>query len=292
MNTLISFSGAATKIPALYGSAEIIREKVRLEDSVLCGVSAGGIMAALYAMDLLPEVYGQMLELKLSDIFSYFNRPVNEKGNITPFAIVKVAQGKSYLGVMDNLEKTLKSFITEDVFNTYIRSKFSPDCYLGMLNAATTEIVMVNIKSTGYEAAIKCIMASAAMPIFTKGVELFNSVYYDGALKDHTIALRVLSVKNDYRFKKCINVFARPKDQSQQVKHSTLIQLVSNVVIGSFQEEVSKDDDILTEKACRQLGIVYNPIYIDQYLNRYFDTSKNKIGYDLGIKAATEQLKK
>lgn len=291
MHTLISFSGASTKIPALYGASQQIKEKVKLENTVVCGVSAGGILASFYAMDLLDDVYYQMLDLKLSDIFSYTNRPVNSKGKITPFALLKIIQGKPYIGVMDNLETTIKSFITKDVFDRYVRSRYAPDCFVGMLNATTTEIVTVNIKSTGYEAAIKSILASAAMPLFTKGIEIFGSTYYDGALKDHTVALNVLKSDNDYRFKSVINVFARPKNQKQHVHHGNIISLLSNVVIGSFQEEISKDDDLLTQQYCKEKGYIYSPIYIDRYISHYFDTSKNKIGYELGVKAVKEQLK-
>jgi predicted acylesterase/phospholipase RssA len=287
---LISFSGGQTKITSLTGAAVVIKKHFGMNVNV-CGVSSGAFVAICYAMNLLPTLTQIVLKMTLDTIFSYCNRPINKKGKFTLFAISKISIGKNYIGHMDNLEKALREIITKDAFHVYQGAEYMPAVYIAALNAKTTEIEVFNIKRESYERAIKILMASASMPIYSKPVYISGTPYFDAGLKDHNIAYKVLRTQSSAKYKKVISVFSRPEKDTKRRPIKKLIDVAKNALLRSFNEEISHNDDQLARAFCDRHSVGYIGVYIPDYMEEMFDTSKNQLGFDLGTKAANNALK-
>jgi predicted acylesterase/phospholipase RssA len=293
MKALINISGGAIKFIGLIACFRKIVQS-GIKPKAVSGVSSGAIIALFYVCNKLDEAYE--LAKKSHDkklIFSRKNDP-ERLWNIIKSLILR----RNYLGQMDNLEKNIRSIITQDVFNQYKSDLlYNPDCYILSVREDNSAKVLVNLKYLSYEAAISHVIASSSIAPLIKSMRVAHKSSImelnDGGHRDHSAGSEVL--KKD-SFEECITIFSRPSIEDYQEmevgKTNNFLNRLMNFTIKTFNKEVSINDESKEYELCKKSNCEYSPIHLDKFVDSTYDITQEEIkaGIIIGEKAALEYL--
>ena len=295
---LINISGGAIKFIALIACfRKLINSGVK--PKAVSGVSAGAIIALFYVCGKTEE--GFDLAKKSHDrrlIFSRKNDPVGRIGGFSFGAICKIITGKSYAGIMDNLEKNIRSVITPEVFSNYKRDLMNnPDCWVLSIDERTSRKVLVNLKYLEYESAIRHVIGSSSIAPLIKASEVVHKLsrlkLNDGGHRDHSAGSEVLMTGT---FDECITIFSRPEIEEYQDQEvgdtSNFISRLLNFTVKTFNKEVSINDENKEATLCQKSKCKYSPIYLKSFVYSNYDITEDQIrqGILIGEKAANIYL--
>lgn len=298
MKTLVNISGGAIKFIALIACfRKLIKSGVKPE--AVSGVSAGAIISLFYVCGKLEEAYE--LAKKSHDrrlIFSKKNDPVGNIGGFSIHAIWKIITGKSYAGVMDNLEKNIRSVITPKVFRNYTKDIVNnPDCWILSIDERTSAKVLVNLKYLEYESAIRHVIGSSSIAPLIKPSEVAHKSSLhklnDGGHRDHSAGSEVLLKKT---FNRCITIFSRPEIeeyQDQEVGDSkNFINRLLNFTVKTFNKEISINDENREFEICKRSNCEYHPVYLESFVSSNYDITTEQIqrGIYIGESAANKLI--
>lgn len=278
MKNLLSISGGATDIAALFGVAKGVLAN-GFEPDVFAGVSAGAILALPLALKKYSEIERLVLSFTLDDIFE--QNPISKRGKLN-FA-------KSVLGLMRNntslgdygkaLRNTIKKVVSKSDF-----AKLKNDVFVGVVNINENVLEIVNLRNCDYETAIEYVVASATIPIFSKPVEINGNLYVDGGIKDHNIANRLIGISD---ISELVSIYVRDEKKRKEIAD---ISCVASQTLKSLMREVSDADQVIEEKYCRIKNIQYTCLIVTSAMESFFDTDKErlKIGYKRGFAKGME----
>lgn len=296
MNRLINISGGAIK---LIGLISCFRKLVRsgVKPQYVSGISAGAIIAFCYACGRLDEAF-KMAKKSYNRrvIFSKGNDPVGKISGLSLSAIIKIARGKNYMGVMDNLEKNIRSIVTPDDFLKYKLTYNTPRLYISVIDETDGQPKLVDIKEENYENAMSYVIASASIAPTIKAREINSVMYNDGGHRDSSAGGAVLGLKG-LDIDECITIWSRPSEEvyrKEKIKSvSNFMKRLTNFTIGVFLRESSLNDEYKERTECNKLGIVYSPIYLESFASSTFDITKEEIlkGVSVGQAAADDYIR-
>lgn len=299
MKTLINISGGAIKFIALIACfRKLINSGIK--PKAVSGVSSGAIIALFYVCGKLDEAY--KLAKQSHDrrmIFSRKNDPVGNIGGFSIHAIWKIITGKSYAGVMDNLEKNIRSVITPEVFSKYKSDINNTDCWILSVDEKTSAKVLVNLKYLQYESAIRHVIGSSSIAPLIKPSEVSHKSTFhklnDGGHRDHSAGGEVL-MRNT--FNRCITIFSRPgieEYQDQEVgKNNNFINRLLNFTVKTFNKEISINDEHREFELCKKMNCEYQPVYLESFVSSNYDITTEQIqrGIYIGESAANKLINK
>ena len=296
MRALINISGGAIKLVGLLACfREIV--KTGYVPKYVSGVSAGAIIAFCYACGRLDEAFE--LAKRSSDrrvIFSWANDPVGSISGFSLPAIWKLIRGKNYLGVMDNLEKNIRSIVSSKDFRAYRSDDRKPSVFVSMVNESTGVRRIVNLKLCSYEDAISCVIASASIAPTIKSRRINGVEYNDGGHRDSSAGGPLLEGLLVPGIEECITIWSRPDRDTfnrQKIgKTSSFFNRLINFTIGVFLKESSLNDEYKESELCKEAGVEYSPIYLDDFASSTYDIEDEEIqeGVIIGVQAARKYL--
>lgn len=294
MKKLINISGGAIKFVALAACFKELIDK-GIKPKAVSGVSAGSIIALFYVcgkLDTCVELAKQSDNKRI--IFSKKNDPERIIN-----VIRNIVLGRNYLGVMDNLEKTIRHEIDEALFNKYTDYSNTPDCYILSIDEATGKKILVNLKECNYQNAIAHVIASSSIAPTIKSRKVFaHGKYYfacDGGHRDHSAGSTLLV--HDQSFDEVITIFSRDSidkyTETSKRKFKNFFTRLTDFTISTFIREVSINDELREKDLCEDNGIKYSPIHIQPFVNSTYNITRKEIinGVYFGLLAARKYLK-
>jgi predicted acylesterase/phospholipase RssA len=291
----LGISGGGTKIAGLFGAAEVLLTEKNYQPDLISGISAGAILSVPLALGKFKEVKELVLNLTLDTFFS--QKPIKENGSFTFGSIWKAITGKPYLGMQGNLEKMIRSVVSEAEFNAYKKDFTKPICLVGAVDFITGGRNYFNLKEVSYEEYPKLVNASSSLPIFTNGIQTKvkdKLVYlFDGGVRDHIATAYVLgeSVFKD-QFTESISLFSRPEDFKvlpEEFDDKNVISILSRYV-DITNVEVSKNDEYQLDKICADKKIRNTKLFLPRVMKSIYDTDHARLKelYDKGAKEARD----
>ena len=264
MKTHLSISGGATDIVTLAGCAISILEK-GFEPNSFSGVSAGAILSLPLALRKYTEIENLVKNFSLDTIFD--KKPIGKKGGVSIQAISRVAMGAKSFGTYGNLRKTLMSVVSKDDFN-----KLEHDVFVGVTNFTNGKSEVHNLMNYSYEDAISFIIASASIPLFSEPVKIQGSEYFDGGIRDHCIANKLLDQYGDIN--ELVTIYVR--DPLNEFVCSDILALAERT-IQIRSSEISLSDQTIEKLICTERGIKYQTFNLTGQMKSFFDTDKDRI---------------
>ncbi len=283
----LAISGAASKIPFIYGVVKTLMLGNNIKPKNISGISSGAIVALLAGLNRF-DFDGVLINAKVSDVFKV--SPMTKKGKISPRAITRILTGKRSLGDQSNLKKTLKKHISVEEFEAFKIDKNSPNVFIGAVNYETGKIKYFNLKKLDFETAIKSVSASASIPGVAEGEFIDDDLYYDGGVIDY-IGSEWLA--KNHKSDHLISVYSRPEEYP--VKHKEMKGIISVIArtIALLTKNVSIDDEVVTDTYCQLEGIEHTKIFTQHPLMSEtfkFDKDLNYAMFQLGVEAAEEKI--
>lgn len=278
----LGISGGGTKIAGLFGVAEALILEKKFKPDVISGISAGAILSLPLALGKLDEVRELVLNFTLDDFFS--SSPVKENGGFTGAAIWRVLTGKPYLGKQENLEKKLRSIVSEAEFLAYQKDNTKAACIVGAVDFITGGRKFFNLKKVSYADFPKVVNASSSLPIFTKGFQMKvdgeDTYLYDGGVRDH-IATAYILEESEYKdqFDESISIFSRPEDFKvlpNEFNDKNVMAILSRY-IDITNVEVSKNDEFHLDEVCRVKKIRNVKLYLPRVMKTVYDTDPQRL---------------
>lgn len=278
----LGISGGGTKIAGLFGVAEALILEKKFKPDVISGISAGAILSLPLALGKLDEVRELILNFTLDDFFS--SSPVKENGGFTGAAIWRILTGKPYLGKQENLEKKLRSIVSEAEFLAYQKDNTKAACIVGAVDFITGGRKFFNLKKVSYADFPKVVNASSSLPIFTKGFQMKvdgeDTYLYDGGVRDH-IATAYILEESEYKdqFDESISVFSRPEDFKvlpNEFNDKNVMAILSRY-IDITNVEVSKNDEFHLDEVCRVKKIRNVKLYLPRVMKTVYDTDPQRL---------------
>jgi len=264
MKTHLSISGGATDIVTLAGCVFSILEK-GFEPNSFSGVSAGAILSLPLALKKYNQIENLVRNFTLDTIFD--KKPVGKKGGVSAGAIARVAFGANSFGTYENLRKTLTSVVSKDDF-----AKLDCDVFVGVTNYTNGNSEIHNIRNYSYEDAISFVIASASIPIFAPPVFIKGSEYFDGGIRDHCIANKLL---DQYDFEELVTIYVRDTlNKSQKPFVCNDILSIAERTIQIRSSEISLSDQRIESEICHRKGIKYQTFNLVGQMDSYFDCDK------------------
>ena len=276
MKIHLSISGGATDIVTLAGCIMSLLEKGFSPNS-FSGVSAGAILSLPLALRKYAQIESLVKNFSLDTIFD--KKPIGNKGGLSAGAITRVAFGKKSFGTYGNLRKTLMSVVSKDDF-----AKLDCDIFIGVTNFTNGNSEIHNIRYCSYEDAIDFIIASASIPLFSEPVKIKGSEYFDGGIRDHCIANKLL---DQYSFDELVTIYVR--DAVKKDFDCSDIIKIAERTIQIRSSEISLSDQRIESEICHRKGIKYQTFNLVGQMESYFDCDKERImkgwrhGKDVGL---------
>ncbi len=292
---LINISGGGIEIITLMSAFSTLI-KSGLNFSYLTGVSAGAIIGFCSVCGKMNEAYD--LIKRTHDkrvIFSWMNDPTGPISGLSISAIIKILQGKNYIGRMDNLEANLKRIVTREDFKRYQSDDKSVDFYVLVTRQQTGKKKLVSIRHMNYDLAIDYVIASASIAPTIKSRNIMGIDYNDGGHRDSSAGGEFLE-SFDIEIDECVTIFSRPSQKELDVlplgRMSNFFKRLQNFTIGLFLREASLNDEYREAKECEKRGIEYSPIHLSNITDEVYTITKEEIkkGIQIGKAAANKYL--
>lgn len=289
----LGISGGGTKIAGLYGAAEVILTEKNYQPEIISGISAGAILSLPLALKRYDEIKKMVLDFNLDSFFS--ESPIKENGQFRVFnAIKNIVSGNHYLGRQDQLEKTIKSVISEADFQDYKTNDELPICIVGSVDFFSGRRIYVNLKKMpNLDLALKFVNASASLPLFTAGIELDipfedfeenrieDKVFlYDGGIRDHSPTAKVLKSEMFSVSESC-TIFSRPENNQildpVDFEPKSVLQILQRYV-DITNTEISKDDELFEKQIISDLGIKdHGTFFLPKIMKGVYDVDPEHI---------------
>lgn len=302
----LGISGGGTKIAGLYGAAEVILTEKNYQPEIISGISAGAILSLPLALKRYDEVKEMVLNFNLDSFFS--ESPIKENGQFRIFnAIKNIVSGKHYLGRQDQLEKTIKSVISEADFQDYKTNDELPICIVGSVDFYSGRRIYVNLKKIpNLDLALKFVNASASLPLFTAGIELDipfedfegnkieDKVFlYDGGIRDHSPTAKVLKSKK-FPISESCTIFSRPENNQildpADFEPKNVLQILQRYV-DITNTEISKDDELFEKQIISDMEIKnHGTFFLPKIMKGVYDVDPEHIKeiYEAGKESVRE----
>ena len=277
----LGISGGGTKIGGLFGVIETLYKKGFRPD-IISGISAGAILSVPVAMGKFDEIRDLVLHITLDDFFS--KKPVKENGSLTWSALWKAVISKPYLGRQENLEKKIRSVITENDFVDYKQKSKYPVCIIGAVDFLSGARKFVNLKEVDYKSYPKLVNASSSLPVFSKGIQTKidknDSYLFDGGVRDHIATAWILS-ESVYKDKitESISIFSRPEDYKvlpSEFKDKNIIKILERYV-DITNVEISKNDEYMLDKICKAKKIRNTKLFLPRIMKSTYDINRERL---------------
>ncbi len=285
---LINISGGAIRFAYLIFSFTFLLNFIT--PTIVTGVSSGSIIAFCYVCGKLKRATFLAYKSHQSDlIFSRKNKPYGKIAGFSIFAIWKILKGKSFAGIMDNLEENLRHTVTPTDFKNYQNNLNSPDCWLMSIDDETHEEVCVNIKdkAVNYEQAISLVMGSSAISPTVKSYLFKSKKIIDGGHRHHSAGSWLMEHTDVLsKVKKCFTIWARvsPKDYNKvpAQKVDNFFRRLLNI-ISIFIREISLNDEFKEKALCEDNKVKHVSIYAGFPIISTYEITKAQIlkGYRL-----------
>ena len=278
----VGISGGGTKIVGLYGACLALKDN-GFKPDVLSGISAGAILAVLWATDKLRQAEPILNGLTQDTFFHY--RPTNWR------AIVSVILGDTGLADQSKVKDQLKNLISVNDWNDYTFGE-GPACWVGSVDLVTGKRKYMNLKFVTYEHMLELVLASASIPVFTKGVNFMRAFLVDGGVRDHSPTPWVL--KNSPGIKTTVSIYSRPKNyqlRTWKPEGRSLKKVLSVLsrTIDVMNVEISKGDEFLEDTICELEQIDQVKIFLPSILKDVYDTDPERLAqlYAEGYRAGS-----
>lgn len=278
----LGISGGGTKIVGLFGVAEALMIDQSFQPDIISGISAGAILSLPLAMGKWEEIHAILDTLQTEDFFN--KPPYNDRGRLTPGAILRAITGKHYLGQQRALNDRIREVISPVDFTAYQQNDSMAICIVGSVDRITGKRYYFNLKELDYNTMVKAIAASAAIPIFTEGVEMtWNGQplhLYDGGIRDHCPTGWMLSDSSFAdKITATISIYSRPKDYVLKNKTTTpgnVLDVLQDYVDIS-NVEVSKMDEQLEDYLSKEKGIPQHKYFLPSIMQSVYDTDPARL---------------
>jgi len=279
----VGLSGGGAKISALLASARIMNMR-HIKPNIISGVSSGSIVAILWATGQImnDEIKHTVLNMNLKTFFR--KPPINEKGNLTAYAVKQAITGKPNLGDQSKLVDQLERFITDEVWEAYRGNPGAPVCYAGCVDFSTGSRFLVDVKQMPRDEAFSYILASSSIPVWTASVKNGSRILYDGGNRDHCPTGAIMEKYGD-RISGSLSVYTRPMDYvlPEYEESGVVGALMRSIEI--FNVEVSKSDEKIEKLLAKQYGIHHRIIYMPSIMKGPYDVDNSRLSmlYQAGI---------
>lgn len=273
---LLSISGGATKISGLCGAADSLMNQCGYKPDYIVGTSAGAILALPVAMELWEMLREKTTTFTLDDIFS--KSPMNEKGDITLRAKLRVLFGKESLGVQDNLKTTIGEIITEDKFSTYQKKDVYPTVYIGMVDFKTGARHYMNLKECTYHEYLDYVLASTSIPYAAEPVHHGDHIFFDGGVRDHIGSHWMM--ENIKGISENVSIYSRPENFASILDKNWEPENIFDIFDRDQAIrilEVSKKDEKLEKLIASDLNIKHTAVFLPSVLKSLYDTNPERI---------------
>jgi predicted acylesterase/phospholipase RssA len=292
----LGLSGGGTKIHGLFAAAKEVMKNHGYYPDYYTGISAGAILAIPLALRLYDEIEAITSTLTLKTFFS--KSPVNKKNKISIWAVLRATLGAlgitktNSLGEMGNLEPLLRKVITPERFKEYQESKETFISYVGYIDAKTAGRRYVNLKEVDYETAIKSIIASSSIPVFTEPVHIGGDIGIDGGVRDHIGTGWIL---DQIKIDKTISIYSRPESLEGYLdpiwKDKNFLGILMRTM-DILLMEVSKSDEKIEDEICSNKKIGQKKIFLPKIMDGFYDVAPEKMEllYQAGIRNAREVM--
>lgn len=289
----LNLSGGSLKIAGHLGVCETLLKTYK--PNVLSGTSAGALMCLLIPNVDWDDINDPNLKLYKNTILNitpdyiWNLKPVNKNGSITIPAAFRVITGASSLGDMSNLEYTIKSLISPDMFyKNFSNSKYK-HIFINTVSFNTGAREVFDITKLSYENAIRVVIASSSIPVFAQPVESINTpkeYFYDGGVRNHVPSTWVLN--NLKNVSESVTVFTRPKDCKiiEGMWEPSNIYEVLTRTIDIMNLEISKSDEKEEKLICERDHIKLTQLFLPKVLESLYDTDNGRLLklYNEGLK--------
>ncbi len=242
----ISLSGGGARGFAHIGVLKALEEH-DIFPEVIAGTSAGAIVGALYAAGKTPD---EMLDfVSETSIFKIFRVALPNKG----------------LASLDYLRERLVKVIPDDDF-----ASLQKDLYVAVTNLKTGKL---EIKNTGL--IYETVMASSAIPLVFKPVEIDGQLYVDGGVLNNMPTKPLLRHADAI-----IGVNVMPNIPVDDKTVNGMIGIAARV----FEMSIWAN----TRPNLQRCDVVIEPTKVIEY--NIFNFNRQKEIYELGYEAALEKM--
>lgn len=275
---LLSFSGAATKIAAHAAHGRGILEVEKFRPSIVAGVSSGALVILPLLLGKHKQLRDLTTNLELSDIFDL--EPVNKKGKVTIRAVINSLFTGS-LGSMNNLELMLRTIVSEAEFNSLMNRFKCPLIYVGVTNMtkdSQNSFELVRINEMDYDTAVKYILASCSISIYSPPIKINDSLYLDGGLKVHNPATALMRIYKD-RITDVYSVYSRPdNDENIDFGYSgTSIGRTISKTFDVIQSGISFENQRTEKELATKYRINLTQKFSPRILKGIYDVDNNRL---------------
>ncbi|MHA1989281.1 MAG: patatin-like phospholipase family protein [Promethearchaeota archaeon] len=149
--------------------------------SIVGGTSTGALIAPMAALISEPDPVRKKAMETLEHLYSNVTTPdILEKQDVVELLIRHDCLYES-----DPLHTLIYQHLTDDWFNRLKQTK-APDCYVVYTNYQSGKKVVASPKDANMtrERFIKCMMASASVPVVMEATMIDDEVCYDGGVRD------------------------------------------------------------------------------------------------------------
>jgi predicted acylesterase/phospholipase RssA len=289
----LGISGGGTKIAGLYGAAEIILNEKKYKPDIISGISAGAILSLPLALGKHKEIKKMVLDFNLDSFFS--ESPIKENGKFRVLnALKNIVSGNHYLGRQDQLEKTIRTVISEDEFQDYKTNNQFPICIVGSVDFYSGRRIYVNLKKMpSLDLAMKFVNASASLPLFTAGIALDipfedfeehlieDKVFlYDGGIRDHSPTAKIIK-SAQFSVRESCTIFSRPENNQildpADFEPNNVLQILQRYV-DITNTEISKDDELFEKQIIADLSIKdHGTFFLPKIMKGVYDVNPEHI---------------
>jgi len=288
----LGISGGGTKITGLYGAAKELIQGHGYAPKVISGISAGAILSLPIALKKWTAIDRILDHLTLKTFFSH--PPVKANGKLTLGAYWRLIRGKHYLGQQSALRDQLAAVISQEEYYHWCDRAGTqlPAVIVGTVDRRTGARHYWDLRFYHYDAALDFICASAAIPVFTKGVFHHHMHLYDGGLRDHNPSAWVLEHSHwADAITEHVSIYSRPKDyrlQDKPIQPSNALAVLQDY-IDITNVEISKMDERMEVMLCEQKGIKYRQYFLPSIMESVYDTDPERLKalYAAGVAAIT-----
>mgnify|MGYP005817278813 CR=1 FL=1 len=281
---ILSISGGETKLSGLVGIARSVVVEKGYKPDIITGNSASALAVVLVAMGLWETLKVASVDLTLDSIFSV--KPINKKRKLTFKAILRVVSSKESISVMDNLETTIKKYISEGTFNRYIAGNY-PATYVNTTDFKTGARIVYNLKNVSYHKFIKIVKASSSVPMLGEAVHLDNGYHLDGGIRTTILSAWAIDKFKD-EVKTHVSIYSRPDDLTNildEWKPSNVVATAGRTAKIALLT-ISKKDELVEDLMCDKYQVEQHKLYLPKLSNQAFNVDKKHLLdlYESGIK--------
>lgn len=288
---LLELTGGSTKGGGTAGGA---LEAVRLHrpKAIIC-TSVGAILALPVALSMdkkYTHLRGDILyhtaNVNMKDMFPKWPA-LTAGGWPHPKAAIRAITGKNSLGLQDTTHY-VKNFVSQGDFDYYKATKELPTIYVSVTNYQTGKLEYVNLKALNYEEALLYIEASARMMVFAQPVIIDGVAYYDGGTIDKSGSDLAKGILELHNISNVVSIYHHEQEMpAAKQAVPTNIKQAAGRMLEIWMHYKDVNDQKLMTNTCDDLGIKHHKIYIDNYMQSFYDTDKKRL-----LKMQVEAAKK